>query len=39
VIHWDDVGVMLFRGANVCRQNNTRQAVEAVLFVVSESSL
>jgi len=36
VIHWDDVGMMLFRGANVCGQNNTHHAVEAVLLVVSE---
>jgi len=36
VIHWDDVGVMLFRGVNVCGQNNTHHAVEALLLVVSE---
>lgn len=36
VIHWDDVGLMLFRGANVCGQNNRHHAVEAVLLVVSE---
>jgi len=36
VIHWDDVGLMLFRSANVCGQKNTHHAVEAVLLVVSE---
>jgi hypothetical protein len=28
--------LMLFRGVNVCGQNNTHHAVEAVLLVVSE---
>jgi len=36
VIHWDDVGMLLFRGANICGQNNTHHAVEAGLLVVSE---
>jgi len=36
VIHWDDVGLMLFRGANICGQNNRHHAVEIVLLVVSE---
>jgi hypothetical protein len=36
VIHLDDVGLMLFRGANICGQNNMHHAAAAVLFVVSD---
>jgi hypothetical protein len=36
VIHWDDVGMMMIRGVNVCGQNNTHHPVEAVLLIVSE---